>query len=96
MEKLNERFLRCSAEHVHHVTELNCLPGYERNYSVRPSETQFRRTQFCVHEAKKRDLCIMFFSKKMHLMLKICICLVKLEFVIFQVWDTIGQAIKGV
>ena len=40
----------------------------QRNYSVRLSETRFRRTLFCIHEVEMRDLRIMLFSKRMHLM----------------------------
>ena len=39
-----------------------------RNYSMRPSKTRFRRMLFCIHEVETWDLCIMFFSEKMHLM----------------------------
>ena len=94
MERLNKRFLCYSAEHVHHVTELNYLPHYERNYSVRPSKTRFRRMLFCIHKDKMRELCIMLFSEKMHLMQKTYTRLKKQEFVIFQVWDIIGRATK--
>ena len=41
-----------------------------KNYFVKPSETRFRKTRFCIQEAKKRDLRIMHFSEKVHLMLR--------------------------
>ena len=94
MGKLNERFPYYLAELVLCVTELNYLQRYERNYFVKPSETRFRKTRFCIQEAEKRVLRIMHFSEKVHLISKTCIRWEKSEYAIFQVWDIIGQAIK--